>query len=296
MTSKPIIAGTDGSGDSLRAVEWAAREAALRRASLQIVCVPALPPQMSWHQPPGRPDAVAEVVRESYACALAAAMERASELEPELAIETRMLFGPPARTLTETTVDASMLVVGARGAGLFTALVLGSASRYAATHGRCPVVVERQGPADSHREIVVGVGELDQSDAALGFAFEEADLRGARLVVMHAWSCFVPAAAEPGSHLAGPERAVTHSGHQLYHGMAARLEDMLAGWREKYPAVETGTEIMHAHPGHLLAQASARADLVVLGRQPGHTGGSGADSVIHTVLHHARGPVAVVAD
>jgi nucleotide-binding universal stress UspA family protein len=295
MTSKPIIAGTDGSGDSLRAVEWAAREAALRRAPLQIVSVAALSPRMSWHQPPGRRDDVAEVGYESHACALAAASERASELEPELAIETRLVFGPPARTLAETTTDASMLVVGSRGAGLFSALVLGSASRHAATHGRCPVVVERQGPAYGQGEIVVGIGELDQSDAALGFAFEEADLRGTRLVVMHAWSCFVPA-AEPGSHLADPERAVNHSGHQLYHGMAARLEDMLAGWREKYPAVETGTEIMHAHPGHLLAQASEHADLVVLGRQPSHTGGSGADSVIHAVLHHARGPVAVVAD
>jgi nucleotide-binding universal stress UspA family protein len=295
MTTKPIVAGTDGSGDSLRAVEWAAREAALRRVPLQIVCVPAHSPRMSRHQPPGRPDDVAEAWYEPYACALAAASERASGLEPELAIETRLLFGPPARTLAETTADASMLVVGSRGAGLFSALVLGSASRYAATHGRCPVVVERQGSANGQGEIVVGVGDLDQSDAALGFAFEEADLRRARLVVMHAWSCFVPA-AEPESHLAGPERAVSHSGHQLYHGMAARLEDMLAGWREKYPAVETGTEFMHAHPGHLLAQASAHADLVVLGRQPSQTGGSGAGSVIHAVLHHARGPVAVVAD
>jgi len=291
MTSKPIIAGTDGSGDSLRAVEWAAREAALRRTTLQIVCVPALPPRMSWHHPPGRPDGVADAGYESYACALAAAAERANELEPALAIETRLLFGRPARTLAETTTDASMLVVGSRGAGLFPALVLGSASRYAATHGRCPVVVERQELAYGQREIVVGVGELDQCGAALGFAFEEADLRGARLVVMHAWSCFVPA-AEPGNHLAGQN----HSGHQLYRGMAARLEDMLAGWREKYPAVETGTEIMHAHPGHLLAQASAHADLVVLGRQPTQNGGSGADSVIHAVLHHARGPVTVVAD
>jgi nucleotide-binding universal stress UspA family protein len=295
MTGKPIIAGTDGSADSLRAVEWAAREAALRRVPLQIVYVPALGPRMSWHQGPGRPDDVAEGGHESYARALAAASERASELEPELAIETRLLFGPPARTLAETTAGASMLVVGSRGAGLFSALVLGSASRYAATHGRCPVVVERQAPAPGQGEIVVGVGDLDQSDAALEFAFEEADLRGARLVVMHAWSCFVPD-AEPGSQLAGPERAVTNSAHQLYRGTAARLEDMLADRREKYPAVETGTEIMHAHPGHLLAQASEHADLVALGRQPSQTGGSGAGSVIHAVLHHARGPVAVVAD
>ena len=237
----------------------------------------------------------AEVGYESYACALAAASERASELEPELAIETRLLFGPPARTLAETTADASMLVVGSRGAGLFPALVLGSASRYVATHGRCPVVVERQRPACGPGEIVVGVGDLDESEAALGFAFQEADLRGARLVVMHAWSCFVPD-PEPGSHPDGPERAVNHSGHRLYRGMAARLEDMLAGWREKYPAVETGTEFMHAHPGHLLAQASEHADLVVLGRQPSQSGGSGAGSVIHAVLHHARGTVAVVAD
>jgi nucleotide-binding universal stress UspA family protein len=294
MTSKPVIAGTDGSEDSLRAVEWAAREAALRRAPLQIVCVAALPPRMRWHQPSGRPDDVGAAGYESYARALTTASERASQLEPELAIETRLLFGPPARTLAETTTGASMLVVGSRGTGLFSALLLGSASRYAATHGRCPVVVERQEPACGRGEIVVGVGELDQSDAALGFAFEAADLRRARLVVMHAWSCFVPA-AEPGS-LADPERAVNHSGHQFYRGLAERLEAMLAGWQEKYPGVETGTEITHMHPGHLLAQASARADLVVLGRQPSHTGGSGVDSVIHAVLHHARGPVAVVAD
>ena len=232
---------------------------------------------------------------ESHACALAAASERASELEPELAIETRLLFGPPgadSRGNYRRRLDAGRRLSRLR---VVFALVLGSASRYAATHGRCPVVVERPRlgvrPGGDRR----GRRRSGQCDAALGFAFEEADLRGARLVVMHAWSCFVPA-AEPGNQLADPERGVNHSGHQLYRGMAARLEDVLAGWREKYPAVETATEIMHAHPGHLLAQASAHADLVVLGRRPSHTGGSGAGSVIHAVLHHARGPVAVVAD
>ena len=86
---------------------------------------------------------------------------------------------------------------------------------------------------------------------------------------------------------------MTGAGH-LYHGWAARLEDRLDGWREKYPDVETSTEIMHAHPGRLLAGASARADLVVLGRSGGGAGGSSVGSVIHAVLHHAHGPVAVV--
>ena len=44
MAPKPIIAGTDGSAGSLRAVEWAAREAVLRKTALRIVAVPRCRP------------------------------------------------------------------------------------------------------------------------------------------------------------------------------------------------------------------------------------------------------------
>ena len=44
MATKPVIAGADGSQESLRAVEWAAREAVLRATSLRIVTIPVLPP------------------------------------------------------------------------------------------------------------------------------------------------------------------------------------------------------------------------------------------------------------
>lgn len=290
--SGPITVGMDGSAGSLHAVEWAAREAALHGSALRIVFVPAQSPQMSWHQPGSRLDGVADAAHQAYAGTLASAAERAAELEPGLTLSTELLSGPPARTLAETTADASMLVVGSRGAGLFSALRLGSVSRYAAAHGECPVVVERDETTAAYREVVVGVGDLDESAAALGFAFEEAALRHARLVVIHAWSCFVPAPL-PGGPQGVSERAGTGAGH-LYHGMAARLEDTLDGWREKYPGVETSTEIMHAHPGRLLVGASARADLVVLGRSGGGTDGSSVGSVIHAVLHHAHGPVAVV--
>lgn len=292
MAGKPIIVGTDGSEESMRAVEWAAREAALRRSPLRVVSVPAPPPRMSWHRPHGRPDAAVEVVHQPYARALTSAAERVAELQPGLAVDTQLLSGPPARTLAETIADASMLVVGSRGTGVFSAMGLGSVSRYAATHSQCPVVITRQ-ETSAHWEIVVGVGDLDQSAAALGFAFEEAALRKARLTVVHAWSCFLPAPG-PGGEPTGRERAAANPS-RLSPGTGARLQDILAGWQEKYPAVETGTEITHAHPAHLLAAASACADLVVLGRSAGAIDGPGVGSVIHAVLHHAHGPVAIVA-
>jgi nucleotide-binding universal stress UspA family protein len=293
MAGKPIIVGTDGSEESMRAVEWAAREAALHHSPLRVVSVATLPPRMSWHHPHGRPDAAADVVHQTHARVLASAAERAAELEPGLAVDTQLLFGPPARTLAETTADASMLVVGSHGAGAFSAMALASVSRYAATHGRCPVVVRRQETTSVHREIVVGVGDLDHSADALGFAFEEAALRKARLIAVHAWSCFLPAPG-PGDKLTAGERAAANPSH-LSPGTGARLQDILTGWQEKYPAVEIGTEIMHAHPAHMLAAASTCADLVVLGRSAGATDRSGVGSVIHAVLHHAMGPVAIVA-
>ena len=48
--------------------------------------------------------------------------------------------------VAESGSGAPMLVVGSRGAGAFTALTLGSVSRYAAAHAACTVVVVRDLP------------------------------------------------------------------------------------------------------------------------------------------------------
>lgn len=77
MATKSILVGTDGSAQSLHAVEWAAREAVLRATALRIVAVPALPPLMSRHQPLRQPATVADVVIQTYERALATATERA---------------------------------------------------------------------------------------------------------------------------------------------------------------------------------------------------------------------------
>ena len=275
MAAKPVVAGADGSPESLRAVEWAAREAALRGTSLRIVAIASMPPRMS----PNAATTVASHIEEGAAAALSTAAGQAAAAAPGLAVETTLIeHAAPATALTDAGQDAMMLVLGSRGAGGFTALLLGSVSRYAATHAPCPVVVVREETASAHREIVVGVHDPAQATATLDFAFEAAALRQARLVATH---------ARTRSPFGGHEEPAEEE--------QRTLDALLATWREKYPDVPASAEIVHAHPGRVLAGASARADLVVLGRHARGTGhGSGIGSVTHAVLSHAHGPVASV--
>jgi nucleotide-binding universal stress UspA family protein len=286
-----IVAAADGSEQSLRAVEWAACEAAMRGAALQIVTVPVLRRRMAWESgPEGAPQAVADAIVRSCDRVLARAAGRAAEVEPGLDVRTALWSGPPARALCEAASHASMLVAGSRGSGRLAAMVLGSVSRHVATHADCPVVVAREETAAAHREIVVGVRDLDQP-AAIGFAFEEAALRKARLRIVHAWHWFLP------------EMRLTDTGRADADtdDITAEATQWLAGlvsfWREKYPEVDVAENVAHGRPARILAGCPARADLTVLGRN--RTGGSchaGAEAVLHAVLSHAHGPVAIIPE
>jgi nucleotide-binding universal stress UspA family protein len=287
MAAKAIIAATDGSEESLRAVEWAARETVLRQEALRIVSVPMLPPRMS-PDPTGL-ETTGGILHEDAKRALAGATERVAQTEPGLAVTTEVLAGAPAQALLKAAADASLMVVGSRGAGGFAAMILGSVSRYLATHAPCPVVVSREETMAVHREIVVGVHDPDQSAAAVRFAFEEANLHHARLMAVYAWSWSLPSTGAVGT-LTPQEQAVMDASDIRAYA-ATRMESVLGKWQENYPAVQAGWEIVHAHPARVLIGASARADLVVLGR---HAAGSAVGSITHPVLGHAHGPVAII--
>ena len=160
MTVKPIVAATDGSEHSLRAVEWAAKEAVLRGAGLRIVAAAEMPPRMAATGPSGTSlGGVSDVLRRNRDEGLQAAAARAVAAAPDLLIDTDVLVGPPAQAVTDSGSGALMLVIGSRGAGAFTAAVFGSVSRYAATHASCPVVVVRDVPPSLHQHVGVGPGD-----------------------------------------------------------------------------------------------------------------------------------------
>jgi len=269
MEPQAIVAATDGSEESLRAVDWAAAEALLRGKPLRIVSAMSLLP---WTVPlqlrPDR-DYIADLIRSEREQALVTAASRAAMRAPGLVIDANPLGGPPAQAIAEAGSGALMLVVGSRGVGAFTAMTLGSVSRYVSAHAGCPVVVVRDPSAVPHGQVVVGVGDPDDCAEALAFGFEEAEPRQASLLAVHAW---------PGS---GPVPA----------GAQVALAEALGDWRDKYPGVPAGQEVVAGRPARILVGLSARAGLVVIGR---HAGLQGPGSVRHAVLSHAHGPIAIV--
>ena len=275
MATMPVVAGVDGSEESLRAVEWAAREAHRHGAPLRLVSAAAMPLRMRAHG--GVPQTVADELYGESVRALGEAVTRAEEVSSRLLVDASPLTGAPALAVTVSGSGALMLVVGARGAGGFAAMLLGSVSRYAAMHAPCPLVVVREETSAVYGEIVVGIGDPQDTSATLGFAFDEAALRGATLVAVHSWNRLTPASWWPAN------------AEQLAAVADESLTESLAPWRNKYPDVPVRCDVVHDHPGHVLASYTGRADLVVIGRH-----GSAVGGIQHALLSHAHGPVAIV--
>lgn len=144
--------------------------------------------------------------------------------------------------------------------------------------------------------IVVGVDGSPPSIAALRWAAEEAALREARIVAIHAWS-FVPPAplAEPGMI---PLPAADLTG-QLEAQREAAVQEFASAIAEAIPAgsVEVEQRLVEEGAGDALVSAAEGADLLVVGS----SGKSGLASVLlgsvsRHVVSHARCPVVVVKE
>ncbi len=291
MATKPIVVGVDGSEESFQAAEWAALEAKRHGSPLRIVSAPAAMPRVRAYH--ATESTVAIALRGVSARALDAAVARSEEVAPGLSMTTGLLSGAPALAVAESGSTAAMLVVGARGVGGFAGMVLGSVSRYAAAYAPCPVMVIRQENMAVHREIAVGIRDPQDTTDTLGFAFEEAALRGADLIAVHAWFWFSSQLRVPADD--GDAELRPADPQQISAQATSQLTAALHEWRDKYPDVRVRQDVVHGHPGRLLASYSARADLVVLGRHGSPRGvGPGIGSIQHAVLDHARGPVAIV--
>ena len=141
-----IVVGVDGSDHSQRALEWAMAEAALRDAPLTVVTVHQVDTD-SWGTSPTmvypREDGPEAEWQRQMAQEMAdKAIATLRDIKrPKVMIKASA--GVPADELIRASEDADMEVVGCRGCGGFTRLLLGSVSTQLVHHAHCPVVVIR---------------------------------------------------------------------------------------------------------------------------------------------------------
>jgi nucleotide-binding universal stress UspA family protein len=281
----PIVVGIDGSAGAVAALSWAISEARLRRARLRLVHVLDGTAYLGyWSDDIAAGDDLRSLSWTVLDGALTTCEGRDIDVEPCLEI------GSPANALIDRAHDAQLVVLGARGAGGFTGLLQGSTSLRVAMRAPCPVVVVPRRPSIAGRgpssgRIVVGVDGTEASEAAIAFAFEEADLRRVGLTAVHAWP-------PPPLRVAGSDSADDRAASDEQRAL---LVERLAGWCAKYPDVHVIQRFLRATAAHSVVDESEGAELTVVGsRGAGGFRGLLLGSVSHAVLHHAGSPVAVV--
>jgi nucleotide-binding universal stress UspA family protein len=137
-----IVVGIDESVHSHLALDWAMREAALRRTDLTVLSV--IPAMASpWSSRPLTVPDEPEVIQHVREAVDEAVAKSATELgaDQPTGVSVRVFSGYPAQVLAEASKQADLVVLGSRGSGGFATLLLGSVSNLVAHHASCPVVI-----------------------------------------------------------------------------------------------------------------------------------------------------------
>jgi nucleotide-binding universal stress UspA family protein len=285
-----VVVGVDGSQESLLAVDWAAADAARRHRQLQIIHAYAWPvvyPPLGAH----RTVALDKAVRLSAEQVVNAAVARARAVAPELSIRTAMPVQLATAALLAASERADTVVVGNRGLGGFSGLLLGSTGVQLAAHAACPVIVVRAARAVDGPEagrVIVGVDGSHDADRAVRFAFEQASFRGVGLTAVHTY--LWPDSTGPGDML-----PLVYDSEDLLDDERRALAESVSGWADKYPDVDVRRSTVRGGAATVLRHLSPGAELLVVGsRGRGGFGGLLLGSVSQAVIHHAACPVAVV--
>lgn len=274
-----IVVGIDPGRDWHLALAWAADEAQRRRLPLRLVL--AVPPQHDTHHVDDTPGQTA--LSQAGSDRLEQACNWVRDRHPEVSVTGDLLGGFPAPVLGRAARDARMIVLGSRHlsrtAEFFSA---GSLVVPVTAQADCPVVVVGDAEHISQQPpyVVAGIDGSASATAALAFAVDEADLRGAALRVVCVW--------QPPLIMLDDEEVALHAQRTL-------LSEATAGLSEKYPDVRVTHEVLTGHPVEELARAAEHALAVVVGRRGrgGYTG-MRIGSVVHGLLHRAHCPVITV--
>lgn len=257
----PVVVGVDGTESARRAVRLAAAEATLRRRPLRVVHA-LIWPMLRVAPGPPRDGPRDGGLRRRAEAVVDAAVSEAARAAPAVTVSGEVVDGAPAVVLLRESRTAALVVVGHRGLRALSGLFVGSVAVQVSAQARCPVLVTLGDRQRDGGPVVVGVDGSALSDAAIGFALEEAAMRRAELIALHA-----------GNQLPPP----------------------VAAWRERYPQVAVTPRLVPGRPAPALVDESTRAQLVVTGSVgKGRLAGLVRGSVSQAVLRDSHCPLAIV--
>ncbi|MCZ0983228.1 universal stress protein [Streptomyces diastatochromogenes] len=274
-----VVVGADGSPSARTAVMWAAAEAVLRGGTLYLV-------HAADTDSPGPFLSQAEILRSRQAGRelLDRTAEAVMARHLELTVVKELTDGSAPEGLRRAAALNGTIVVGHRGLGGFSSLLLGSVGLEVAAGATTPVVVVR-GAAEPG---VVLAAVRDEHDVGCArAAAHEALLRKVPLRLVHVWGAGLSA---------GSRAAPRNGGEEIARDHVRALSSVSDRVREEFPELTVHAEGQKSRsvPGALV-EASHHADLLVTGgrRSPGYLGPTLGRTTL-SLLQHAHCPVELI--
>jgi nucleotide-binding universal stress UspA family protein len=286
-TGPLVVAGVDGSDCARHAARWAADEADRRHGRLLLVHAYALPAAgYSGYNPfPG--DLLATLEEEAHDTVDALVTEL-QHRHRRISIGTFVTYGDAVTVLRNAASGAALAVVGGHRTNRI-AMALGSVAGRFAAGSHVPVAVVHAVDTPDTGPVVVGIDGSPAGEGAIGFAFQEADLRGVPLVAVHSWTSPVAVAPVPAYS------ATVVDDEPIEQSERALLSQRLAGWSERYPDVPVRRVLTRDVPATAILRHSTDAQLVVVGTR-WHAALSALllGSTSQALITHSAAPVVVV--
>ena len=285
-----IVVGVEevANGSSAAALEFAAREANLRKLPVKIVhgCAP-------HHQfGPSSQSAQADRVSRGRRIVDAAARQLSRLIDPGVRVYVTNSLMRGADLLVKESQTAALIVVQRRELGKVKRASTGSVTSAVAARSNCLVAVTREAHRyHSGSGLLVGVDGTGRSALALATAAELASQRRVPLVVTHAWDVPVPSTPELG--YVPPtleERAQTRaSAHRL-------LAEATAGLAVDYPDLDLRSRLVRGAPDDVLRHLGQEVEMLFVGRHSQTGPGVFAlGPVVRSLINTAPCPVLVTS-
>ena len=135
-----ILVGVDGSGHSQRALEWAAKEAAVRHTTLTVLAVHQAVHGWTGTLRFGDDEAQVQKIAEAAKAETDKVLAGLGDSRPE-SVTVRAVHGYPAEELINAGADADMIVLGTSGMGGWSAQLIGSVATKVVHHATAPVLI-----------------------------------------------------------------------------------------------------------------------------------------------------------